>query len=300
MKMVSEVMQVMIKASLRGMAEVQFGQRSAVGQVVTKQGDGQNTVVTKWDKVSEAAILAELKNSPYDVWSEEFGFVDQGGGQLDLVYLVDPLDGSKPFAIGAPTSTVSVALYNSKRKTVVACVVGEPATGKVMFAEEGSGTFVFYRSGDLKSDLLGASQVQTWSGKLGSGSVVLVDCYHGFALKDHPVTSPATWGRLMAALNNIGITYAMGTNCGHYALLALGRNSVAGVITTCRGGPHDITPGLLVSEAGGIVQSFSNKAGTLREVGPLAVMDANFMIGANDAMTAQRLVKIFKEVLVAV
>ncbi|OGG66386.1 hypothetical protein A2Z56_02235 [Candidatus Kaiserbacteria bacterium RIFCSPHIGHO2_12_45_16] len=293
----TKVMQTMIQATLAGMAQVRLGQRSAVGQVVTKQGDGQNTVVTKWDKVSEAAILAVLKQSPYDVWSEEVGFVDQGGGKQDLVFLVDPLDGSKPFAIGAPTSTVSVALYDIKRKTVTACVVGEPATGKVMFAEEGSGTFAFYSSGDLEADLHVAEETKVWAGQFGSGSVVLVDCYHGFALKDHPVTSPATWGRLMVALNDIGITYAMGTNCGHYALLALGRNSVAGVITTCRGGPHDITPGLLVTEAGGVVQSFSNKGGTLQEVGPLSVMDANFMIGANNAETAERLVTIFKEVL---
>ncbi len=276
---------------------VRLGQHSAVGKVVTKQGDGQNTVVTKWDKASEAAILDELALSPYDVWSEEVGFVDQGGSQQDFVYLVDPLDGSKPFAIGAPTSTVSVALYDTRHKTVVACVVGEPATGKVMFAEAGFGTHMFYSSGNLAVDLSNTIETKTWSGKLGPGSVVLVDCYHGFALKDHPVTPPAVWGRLMAALNDIGIVYAMGTNCGHHALLALGRNSVAGVITACRGGPHDITPGLLVAEAGGVVQSFSNKGGTLREVGPLAVMDANFMIGANNAATAEQLVRLFKEVL---
>jgi fructose-1,6-bisphosphatase/inositol monophosphatase family enzyme len=264
---------------------------------VIKQGDSHNTVATRWDKLSEAAILAMLKESPYDVWSEEVGFVDQGGAHQDMVFLVDPLDGSKPFAIGAPTSTVSVALYDTKRKTVKVCVVGEPATGRVMFAEKGTGTYMFYSSGDLETDLSSAVATKTWTGKFDSGSVVLVDCYHGFALKDHPVTPPATWGRLMVALNDIGIVYAMGTNCGHYVLLALGRNSVAGVITTCRGGPHDIVAGLLVQEAGGVVQSFSNKNGTLREVGPLAVMEANFMIAANNATTAERLVAIFKEVL---
>ncbi len=289
---VSEVMPIMVRAIQAGMAVIKRGQRGDVGAVVTKQGDGQNTVVTKWDKLSEAAMLEVLKEAPYNLQSEEIGFVPNAKGRESFVFLVDPLDGSKPFAIGAPTSTLSVALYDLGRQTVVSCVVGEPATGRIMLAEEGFGTRVFY-SDMTPSNLANTVKTSVWTGPLGAGSVVLVDCYHGFQLKDHPVTPNENWGRLMTELNNIGITYAMGTNCGHLAYVALGRNSVVASITTCRGGPHDITPGLLVSEAGGVVRSFSNRDGTLREVPPLAVMDANFMVAANNVETSNRLVEIF-------
>ncbi len=298
MKQLGTTMLTMVQATIAGMGEIKRGQRGAVGQVVTKQGDGQNTVVTKWDKESEAAMLRCLVDGQHNVQSEEIGFVDQGGGQRFLC-LVDPLDGSKPFAIGASTSTVSIALYDQQEKTVLACVVGEPATGKVMFAERGHGTFVAYADRDSDLGLIDIERTKVWSGPHGAGSVVLVDCYHGFALAGHPVTPPSTWGRLISELNDIGIVYAMGTNCGHHALLALGRNSVAGVLTTCRGGPHDITPGLLVAEAGGVVRSFSNKSGELEEVGSLAVMEANFMISANNEETVERLVAIFKQCLCA-
>lgn len=290
---ISGTLEIMVRAVMSGMKIVKLGQRGEVGAVETKQGDGHNTVVTKWDKVSEAAILEVLLEAPYNVRSEEVGFVENVQGEQTKIFLVDPLDGSKPFAIGAPTSTISVALYDLEQQTVLSVVVGEPSTGKVMLAEVGLGTWYFYGTSNLKYDLSVARRAKVWPGVLDSGSVVLVDCYHGFRLAGHPVVPNETWGRLMEKINDSCILYGMGTNCGHLALLALGRNSVVGSITTCRGGPHDITPGLLVSEAGGIVRAFSNKSGEIVEVRPLAVLEANFMIATNNESTAELLKRKF-------
>lgn len=292
-------MQAMIEATLAGMKVVRKGQRNPVGTVEVKQGDGHNTVVTKWDKLSEQVMLSVLAQTGINVLSEEIGFVQNATGEQSLVFLVDPLDGSKPFAIGAPTSTVSIGLYYTSRQTVTAVVVGEPATGRVLYAREGGGTKMFWHDFaagliSAEAQVLNVEQCRVSSGPFGPSGVTLVDCYHGFRLKDHPITLNAVWGRLMSALNEQGIVYNFGTNCGHHALVALGRSSVRGAITTCRGGPHDIAAGLLVAEAGGVTRCFSDKSGRLVEVGPLAVVEANFMVSAVSAEAAEELVQIFK------
>ncbi len=292
----SDRLRTMIKAVAAGMAIVRLGQGSPVGAVKTKVGDGNNTVVTRWDKKSEAAILSCLKETGINVLSEEVGLVTNAPGQQSLMFLVDPLDGSKPFAIGAPTSTLSVALYDTAAQTVIACVVGEPATGRIWFAETGGGTWMF---NEYSQPLERTAQVMVWDGSLAAGSVTWLDCCHGFQLAGPPVTPNAAWGRLWSRLNERGIVYGFGTNCGHHALVAHGRGSVAGAITTCRGGPHDIAAGLLVREAGGVTRCFSDKTGQLMEVGPLEVVNANFMISAVSPAVADEYEVIFRECLEA-
>lgn len=291
----------MIVAVLAGMKVVREGQRRPIGKVKVKRGDGNNTVVTEWDKASERVMLAELNGTGINVLSEESGLARNAKGEQSLLFLVDPLDGSKPFSIGASTSTVSIGLYDTARATVVAVVVGEPATGRICYAEEGQGAFMIMvriigkRLG--APDYREAERLQVWQGPLGALGVTLVDCYHNFRLRGHPVTPNATWGRLWSELNEQGIVYGLGTNCGHIMLVALGRGAVRGSITTCRGGPYDIAAGLLVKEAGGIVRCFSDKTGVLIEVGSLEVVAANFMVTAVDKSEADMLVALFKKAL---
>lgn len=297
----SELVHTMVVAVLVGMNVVREGQRRPVGKVKVKRGDGHNTVVTEWDKASERVMLAELNGTGINVLSEEIGLVRNSKGKRSLLFLVDPLDGSKPFSIGASTSTVSIGLYDTARATVVAVVVGEPATGRICYAEEGQGAFTIMARIIGKRlgapDYREAERLQVWQGALGSSGVTLVDCYHGFRLKGHPVTPNATWGRLWSALNEQGIVYGFGTNCGHIMLVALGRGAIRGSITTCRGGPHDIAAGLLVNEAGGIVRCFSDTTGVLTEVGSLEVVGANFMVTAVSKSEADMLVALLKEAL---
>ena len=288
-------MMTMLKAGISGMKVVKQGQRSKVGVVETKIGDGNNTVVTKWDKASEAAILPILLASGLNVRSEEAGFV---GNSLrtDFVWIVDPLDGSKPFVIKAPTSTLSVALFDTTRKRVIASVVLRPVDGFVVFAAEGQGTWSFYYEGDLATDLLAAERCHVNSDDLGKKSIVLVDCYRDFKLKDHPVVEDQVWGEFMKDLfvTTSGM-YAFGSNCIFYVLVALGGDGMVGAITTCRGGPHDITVVETVIEAGGYAQGFSNQTGELVEVDPLNALGCNFMVAANTKKNLDALVQFFKK-----
>lgn len=284
----------MLQAGIAGMKVIRRGQRGTVGIVETKIGDGNNTVVTKWDKESEAAILPILLETGINVRSEEIGFVGVST-RTDLIYLVDPLDGSKPFAIGAVTSTLSVALFDTVKKQVVACVVLQPADGLIVCAITGGGTWSFYYEGDLATDILNAKRCTVWDGPLGAGSIVLVDCYRDFKLAGHPVVPNHVWGAFMADLfTNVSGVYAFGSNCVFYSLLARGGNGMAGAVTTCRGGPHDITPVLLTLEAGGVAEGYSNKTGTLIKVDPLNVLECNFMIAANNQTNLQRLMTLFE------
>lgn len=285
----------MLEAGIAGMLIVRRGQRGEIGLVETKIGDNNNTVVTKWDKASEAAILPILLASGLNVRSEEVGFVGNSK-RSDLIYVVDPLDGSKPFAIRAMTSTLSVALFDTVLKQVIACVVLEPATGRIWFARKGQGTWCFFYNSNLEFDLREARRCSVWDGQLGAGSIVLVDCYRDFQLAGHPVTSNEVWSDFMGELfSGQSGMYNFGTNCLYYALLACGGNGMAGAVTTCRGGPHDITPVLLALEAGGCAQGYSNKTGVLTEVDPLNVLECNFMLAGNNQDTLTALTSLFKK-----
>ncbi len=104
--------------------------RAAWSAIVAEHG---REVKIDADKRAEAMILAALeKATPFPVLSEEAGWVR--AGESELIWAVDPLDGSVNYARGYPHCAVSIALL--RRKTPVLGVVdcfalGERFTGLV-------------------------------------------------------------------------------------------------------------------------------------------------------------------------
>jgi myo-inositol-1(or 4)-monophosphatase len=87
------------------------------------------------DREAEAIILRHLAKTPFRVLSEEAGW--GAGEQTDLVWAVDPLDGTANYQVGIPLCAVSIGLvYN--RRPVVGAVYAFP-TDEMFLGAEGHG-----------------------------------------------------------------------------------------------------------------------------------------------------------------
>jgi len=91
------------------------------------------------DRHAEALIIDILRaETPYRILSEEIGWVD--GAAEDVVWAVDPLDGSVNYAQGFPHWGVSVALVRAG--VPVIGVVDCPALDEVFSGVEGEGAWL--------------------------------------------------------------------------------------------------------------------------------------------------------------
>jgi myo-inositol-1(or 4)-monophosphatase len=99
---------------------------------------GMHNLVTFYDKASEEMIFSALqKRFP------THGFVGEEQGQTkkgDVMWIVDPLDGTVNFAHGVPMFSVSIAAAIGNE--VVAGCVFQPMTNELFWAEKGKGSFL--------------------------------------------------------------------------------------------------------------------------------------------------------------
>jgi myo-inositol-1(or 4)-monophosphatase len=100
--------------------------------------DGAKDVVTELDTAAEALILRRLRSAypGHRIIAEEAGLLG-GNGQGDLVWLVDPLDGTNNVAIGMPVYAVGLALCAGS--IPVLGVVHDPVSGRTWSAIRGEG-----------------------------------------------------------------------------------------------------------------------------------------------------------------
>lgn len=92
------------------------------------------------DRVAEAQVLSVLEQEkiPWNVLSEELGFIDRGG---DRMLILDPIDGSHNALAGLPFSTISLALGRKTLADVDMGVIHDLDTGTTYWAEKGRGAF---------------------------------------------------------------------------------------------------------------------------------------------------------------
>ena len=99
---------------------------------------GRHNLVTHFDKAAESSIFScLLKRFP------THGFIGEEQGQTkkgDVVWIVDPLDGTVNFAHGIPLFAVSIAAV-AENEVVTACVY-QPMTQELFWAEKGKGAFL--------------------------------------------------------------------------------------------------------------------------------------------------------------
>lgn len=251
--------------------------------------DGTNDM--KQDITSEQAARAALAG--YPVHGEELGVTLV---HSRYVIWVDPNDGTRGFQNGMATSCGIVAMYDKIDKKAVACGVVEWSTGRIWwYTPEMESTEVFYIEGDGFSE---RKRVHVYEGQLNVGTTVFVDNFPKFKLKGSNSLSTDDLVTIYAELFGKERCQVMheATNAGHHVFVAQGGDghNVAGAITTCRGGPWDIAPALLVKKAGGFVRGFRRDEGssTFIEVSPLAFEDQHFTVTAGTQAIAEELTRI--------
>lgn len=102
--------------------------------------EGRHNLVTEYDHRCEKAIIEFiLKNKPHSHFlAEESGAT--GSEKEDLLWIIDPLDGTVNFAHQIPVFSVSIAAQVGKE--VVSGVVYQPITQELFVAEKGKGAFL--------------------------------------------------------------------------------------------------------------------------------------------------------------
>ena len=129
--------------------------------------DGGADLVTEVDEESEAYILGRIKEQfPEDsILSEESGASGEFEGKR--VWIVDPIDGTRNFAIGIPFFCISIAAVRDGKPEVGALY--DPIHDEFFFAQRGQGAF-------LNGEPIRVAQQETLSDAVVSVSWVKRKC----------------------------------------------------------------------------------------------------------------------------
>ena len=101
-----------------------------------------NDFVTEVDQAAEAAIIDTLLTAYPDhaIWAEESGRRPGKHGGADHVWIIDPLDGTTNFIHGFPVYCVSIALMVGNR--LEQAVVYDPSRNDLFCATRGRGAYL--------------------------------------------------------------------------------------------------------------------------------------------------------------
>ncbi len=134
-------------SDLETLVRLSYAVHNAVRQVLSSPHKGREVAMgasgsptAQLDRVAEAQVLSFLEQEriPWNVLSEELGFIDRGGHDL---LVVDPVDGSHNALRGLPFATVSLALGKAQLSDIRVGVVHDIDTGITFWATQGGGAW---------------------------------------------------------------------------------------------------------------------------------------------------------------
>jgi len=227
-------------------------------QGVAVELKSDDTPVTVADREAELAIRAILQKAlpQASIYGEEFGRDEQAG---DLMWLVDPLDGTKSFVRRTPFFSTQIALMH--RGELVLGVSSAPVYGETMWASAGGGTWFDgerVRVADTE-DMAKAS--------ISTGNV-------------KTLTKDARWNALGAMIRDSNRIRGYGDFC-HYHLLARGGLDL--VIESDVNILDVAALAVIVREAGGVFTDIRGNAPTL---------DTSSVLAGTPAIHAQALARL--------
>lgn len=199
-----------------------------------------NDFVTSVDRSAEAEIINIIKKAYPDhgFLGEETG--SHAGTNINqVVWIIDPLDGTLNFVHGFPQVSVSIAVQ--VRGVVEHGVVYNPINNELFHASKGSGA----QLDDRRIRVSDCKNMET----------ALIGC--GFAYKRTNETIETVTGRLKAVLEQCGDLRRAGSAALDLAYVAAGRLDGFWEVGL---GAWDVAAGaLLVREAGGFVGDFNGE-----------------------------------------
>ena len=107
-----------------------------IGEEICIGADG--TPTSQIDKIAENTVLMyiEANDVPFNILSEEIGFVDRGAKDT---LVLDPIDGTRNAVMGIPYYTISMAVSDSDLGGTHTALLRNLATGDEFRAEKGKG-----------------------------------------------------------------------------------------------------------------------------------------------------------------
>lgn len=204
------------------------------------------TPVTAADLASEQIILDIITRRLFpveSVHSEEAGQVGDES-QKEIMWYVDPLDGTRSFTREQKTSTVGICVYEKgEARSAAIC---RPFQGELLVAEKGKGAFLFPIDGDQRlagnPNRIHVSDRHDLNGGIFYWDGVMTNNSSGPSLR--------LFEEIMSKNASELDFRAIGTNIGQQAEVAMGRGDLC--LTTAVGGFYDIAAGgLIIEEAGG-------------------------------------------------
>lgn len=102
---------------------------------------GKQNLVTEYDRASEACIISFIKEEypTHRFLAEESG-LSKKGEEGEILWIIDPLDGTTNFTREIPIFTISIAAYQEGK--CLSGVVFQPMTNELFIAEKGKGAFL--------------------------------------------------------------------------------------------------------------------------------------------------------------
>lgn len=114
---------------------------------LTVESKGRNDFVTQVDRSAEAEIVKIIRKAypQHAILGEEGGANPGSGGNNEVVWIVDPLDGTTNFLHGIPHFAISIAveepLYGGSKREVTTGLIYQPVTDESYWAEKSRGAW---------------------------------------------------------------------------------------------------------------------------------------------------------------
>lgn len=203
--------------------------------VEDKSGGGKYDPVTTADKLAEQVIRAEVaaKWPDHDMRGEEFGGESSGA---EFCWLVDPIDGTRPFIMGLPVWGTLIAL--TQRDEPILGLMNQPFTDERFWSTPDG---AFYRKGGSEQSISTRACSRLGDAILSTTSPDL------FATQEDK-------NRFDVLSEKVRMRW-FGGDCYGYCLLAAGHIDL---IVESGLNAHDIAPLIpIIEAAGGCVTSWS-------------------------------------------
>lgn len=225
--------------------------------------EGRHNLVTTYDHVSESTILQRVTERfpSHGFLGEESGHQKTG----DILWIVDPLDGTVNFAHNIPIFCVSIAVAVESK--IVAGVVFQPMTGELFWAQKGKGAF------------LNGKQLEV------SSQEKLHDAYLATGFPYDVQDDPARCIETFTHLTRLGIPIRrFGSAAIDLSYVAAGRFDGYWEVSLK---PWDLAAGLLlVEEAGGRVTRYDGSACHVQEAGSVIATNSHLHTQLQKAVRA--------------
>lgn len=263
-----------------------------IGEASLKKAD--DTFLTVADRECGEVLRAHVRQHFAGVRSN----IEDVGVSADASKVTiygDPVDGTLPFTVGLPTSTVILGAYDTEAKQALACTIGEPASGRLWYTRGGK---TYAATWDFTTkQLRNERQANVWQGALSGNTAVYLDNPQGFKRSGRQILTNEQVGTLLVKLAKYRLLMA-GSNGLHQAVLSQGNDKMAGAITTAIGGPQDVCGVRLVLDAGGAAKAFHmTDDRKLAEESPHAIEDYDILVVGNKPATVDELSSVLLSLL---